>query len=62
MLHRHNWAVINQFSTESQSDVMNDMKFKPEYMYPSLFIRKHVTDFRCEICGKLKRKVIKSAD
>jgi hypothetical protein len=59
MMHRHSWVIINQFVTKSEVEALREMGLQAT-SFNSLST-KYVTDFKCEVCGKIKRKVIKSA-
>lgn len=57
-MHRHNYEIINQFETKSETEQLHEMGLRPNTH--SSFSKKYITDFRCSICGKQKRKVIKN--
>ena len=49
----HDYEIINQFEMDSEFDSVRKAGYKPN-SYHSLK-RKHVTDFKCSLCGKSKR-------
>ena len=57
-MHRHNYNIINQFETKSEAEQLHEMGLRPKTC--SSFQKLYVTDFKCSICGKLKRKIVKS--
>ncbi len=56
-MHRHIYDIINQFETKSVAEQLHDMHLRPNTH--TSFCKKYITDFKCSICGKLKRKIVK---
>ena len=55
----HNWKELRHFEIPSVAANVKAMGYKPfDYMSAKV---KYVTDYTCTKCGKLKRKVIKTA-
>lgn len=57
-MHKHIWEIINQFTTESEAEVIKSLGYKPQNW--NSFKKKYITDFHCLKCGKLIRKVVKN--
>jgi len=57
-MHKHNFIVMNEFSTDSQAEQLCSMGLRPNTW--TSFSKKYITDFKCTICNKMIRKIVKS--
>lgn len=55
----HNWKELQHFEIPSEAENVRSMGYKPN-THMGLKVT-YVTDYTCTKCGKLKRKVIKTA-
>ena len=55
----HNYTLLNQFTMESEFDMINASRYTPRTNHS--LTRRTITDYKCEKCGKLKRFTAKTA-